>query len=108
MQGGDGSYRRVENPVTAVSKGHHKLWLILQSDCLMYYNGNGIVWKVFYEKILDNIIRVDKYLDRQLHVSLAKGYGYKFVQPLKTIIYVAVLSRGAFSLFCMVQVSKGR
>ena len=53
MQEEDGSYRKVENCVTAVNKRHHKLWLIFQFDCLIYYNGNGKVWKVFYEKISD-------------------------------------------------------
>ena len=49
-----------------------------------------------------------KGLDWELHISLAKGYGQKFVQQLKTMIYVAVLGREAVFFFYMVQVSKGR
>ena len=98
MQRGNGIYRRAENCETAVSKGHlnvgsyllrwgdilwamlflhlseffklcsSKLWLVLEFDCLKYYNGK--VGKVFYEKISDTtvlivywyIIRHDKYL----------------------------------------------
>ena len=43
-----------------------------------------------------------------MHISLAKGYGYKFVQPFKTLIYVALLGREAIFVFYMAQISKGR
>ena len=49
-----------------------KLWLFLQFDCLKYYDDNGKVKKVFYEKISDN---QGKDLDSHMHKSLAKGYG---------------------------------
>ena len=66
--------------------------------------------KVFYEKISDTVMLTvynqDKDLDWQLHISVAKGYGYKFVQPIKRMIYVIVLSRQATFLFYMVEVSK--
>ena len=80
MERGDGSYRRAESWEAAVNKGHHnvgsyllyavtfwpifflhlykifklcssKLWLFFEFDCLTYYNGNGKVRKVLYEKI---------------------------------------------------------
>ena len=86
MQRGDGSYRKTENCETAVNKDHHnvgsyplrycgffwnafspfiwvflklyssKLWLFLECDCLKYYNGNGKVREVFYEKISDTTV----------------------------------------------------
>ena len=103
-----------------------KLWLFYEFDCLTYYNGNGKVRKVFYF-ILFYFISVTTMLavyyqgkadltvynhgndlDGQLHFSLAKGYGQSFVQPLKTMIYAAVLDAIAIFLFYMVQVSKGR
>ena len=66
--------------------------------------------KVFYEKISDTVMLTvynqDKDLDWQLHISVAKGYGYKFVQPIKTMIYVIVLGRQATFLFYTVEVSK--
>ena len=66
--------------------------------------------KVFYEKISDTVMLTvynqDKVLDWQLNISVAKGYGYKFVQPIKTMIYVIVLGRQATFLFYMVEVSK--
>ena len=66
--------------------------------------------KVFYEKISDTVMLTvynqDKVLDWQLNISVAKGYGYKFVQPIKTMIYVTVLGRQATFLFYMVEVSK--
>ena len=37
-----------------------------------------------------------------------KGYGYKYVQQLKTIIYAAVLARDVISFFFMALVSKRR
>ena len=43
-----------------------------------------------------------KDLHWQFDISLAKDYGQKFVQPLKT------MSRDAIFLFYMVYVSKGR
>ena len=66
--------------------------------------------KVFYEKISDTVMLTvynqDKDLDWQLNISVAKGYGYKFVQPIKTMIYVIVLGRQATFLFYTVEVSK--
>ena len=66
--------------------------------------------KVFYEKISDTVMLTvynqDKVLDWQLNISVAKGYGYKFVQPIKTMIYVIVLGRQATFLFYTVEVSK--
>ena len=43
-----------------------------------------------------------------MHISLANGYGLKFVQPFRTMIYVVGLGRETIFLFYMVQVSKGR
>ena len=40
----------------------------------------------------------DKVRDGQLHIPLAKGYGQKLVQPLKTMIYVAESGREAIFL----------
>ena len=36
-----------------------------------------------------------KELDWQFQIFLAKGYDSKFVQPLKTIIYITMLGREA-------------
>ena len=96
MQRGDGSYRRAENCETAVNKDYHhnvairsdavafspmlfhhlyeffklcssKLWLFLEFDCLKYYNGNGKVRKVFYEKISDTTMLTVYNQDKHLH-----------------------------------------
>ena len=40
-----------------------------------------------------------KVLDWHLQISLAKGYSWKFVQHLKTLIHVAVLSREDILLY---------
>ena len=49
-----------------------------------------------------------KDLEWQLYISLAKGYGQKYGQHLKTIIYAAVLGREAVFFFYMALVSKER
>ena len=54
------------------------------------------------------VCNLGKYLDWQLHISLAKVCGQKFVQPLKTMIYVVVLGREAIFVFYIVEVAKGR
>ena len=89
-----------------------KVWLFLEFDCLKYYNGNGKVRKIFYDKISDTTTyddsNQDKDLECHVHISLAKD-SLKFVQALKIMIYVVVSGREAiFLFFYMVQVIKGR
>ena len=86
--------------------------MFLEFDCLKYYNGNGKVRKIFYDKISDTTTyddsNQDKDLECHVHISLAKD-SLKFVQALKIMIYVVVSGREAiFLFFYMVQVIKGR
>ena len=46
--------------------------------------------------------------NQELHISLAKGYDQKSVQPLKIMIYVAVLGREAISLFLHGSTKQGK
>ena len=50
-------------------------------------------------KIVSDDSNQGKNLEWQLNISLAKDYGQKFVQQLKTIICVAVLGGKAISIF---------